>query len=187
MGPYGQARGTPLKFRLRLTWILASLPLDAARNTKGLVVITGCGHPSIGTILNVARRISNNRIYSICGGLHFPIGGGRGNRAGIQLQTIVGTGKSVCKRITDRISSWCSGTFALNSLCIRLIAWSLESCADRSTLSGPALFIVSIVWVRWSFHPSTQSLRSSVGLKDVVYTCWRKSFRGSRRCTEKNR
>jgi len=68
---------------------------------KGLVVITGCGHPTIETILRMARRISDKPLYAICGGLHFPISEGRGNRAGIQLQTILGTGKPIWKRITD--------------------------------------------------------------------------------------
>ncbi|UCF98429.1 MAG: MBL fold metallo-hydrolase [Spirochaetaceae bacterium] len=68
---------------------------------KGLVVITGCGHPTIETILSMVRRISSKPVYAICGGLHFPISGGRGNRAGIQLQTILGTGKPIWKRITD--------------------------------------------------------------------------------------
>ena len=68
---------------------------------KGLVVITGCGHPAIETILSMARRISEKPIYAICGGLHFPVSRGRGNRAGIQLQTILGTGKPIWKRITD--------------------------------------------------------------------------------------
>jgi 7,8-dihydropterin-6-yl-methyl-4-(beta-D-ribofuranosyl)aminobenzene 5'-phosphate synthase len=68
---------------------------------KGLVVITGCGHPTIETILSMARCISNKPLYAICGGLHFPIIEGRGNRAGIQLQTLLGTGKPIWKRITD--------------------------------------------------------------------------------------
>ncbi|MFN2227262.1 MAG: hypothetical protein ACK2UY_13160, partial [Anaerolineae bacterium] len=35
------------------------------------------------------------------GGLHFPVTGGRGNRAGIQFQTLLGTGKPPWQRITD--------------------------------------------------------------------------------------
>lgn len=68
---------------------------------KGLVVVTGCGHPTIETILSMARCISNKPLYAICGGLHFPISEGRGNRAGIRLQTLLGTGKPIWKRITD--------------------------------------------------------------------------------------
>jgi 7,8-dihydropterin-6-yl-methyl-4-(beta-D-ribofuranosyl)aminobenzene 5'-phosphate synthase len=76
--------------------------LLASIKNKGLVVLTGCGHPTIRTILNMVRRISSKPVYAICGGLHFPVSGGRGNRAGVQLQTIMGTGKPIWKRITDK-------------------------------------------------------------------------------------
>jgi 7,8-dihydropterin-6-yl-methyl-4-(beta-D-ribofuranosyl)aminobenzene 5'-phosphate synthase len=35
------------------------------------------------------------------GGLHFPVTDGRGNRAGIKIQTIIGTGKPPWQRVTD--------------------------------------------------------------------------------------
>jgi 7,8-dihydropterin-6-yl-methyl-4-(beta-D-ribofuranosyl)aminobenzene 5'-phosphate synthase len=46
-------------------------------------------------------RLSNEKIYAIGGGLHFPITTGRGNRGGIHLQRIFGTGKPPWKKITD--------------------------------------------------------------------------------------
>jgi len=46
-------------------------------------------------------RISIEPIYAVCGGLHFPVTGGRGNRAGIQFQTFLGTGKPPWQRVTD--------------------------------------------------------------------------------------
>jgi len=69
---------------------------------KGLVIFTGCGHPTIEVIIQMVRTISNEDIYIIGGGLHFPVTGGRGNRAGIQFQTLLGTGKPVWQRITDK-------------------------------------------------------------------------------------
>lgn len=66
---------------------------------KGLVVFTGCGHPGIETILKMVRKISDEPIYAIGGGLHFPVTQGRGNIAGIQIQRIVGTGKPPWKKI----------------------------------------------------------------------------------------
>lgn len=66
---------------------------------KGLVVFTGCGHPTIEVILKMVRKLSDEPIYAIGGGLHFPIGNGRGNKAGIQFQTIIGTGKPPWKKI----------------------------------------------------------------------------------------
>jgi 7,8-dihydropterin-6-yl-methyl-4-(beta-D-ribofuranosyl)aminobenzene 5'-phosphate synthase len=68
---------------------------------KGLVVFTGCGHPTIEVVLEMVGRLSSEALYAICGGLHFPVTGGRGNRAGIQFQMLIGTGKPPWQRITD--------------------------------------------------------------------------------------
>jgi 7,8-dihydropterin-6-yl-methyl-4-(beta-D-ribofuranosyl)aminobenzene 5'-phosphate synthase len=68
---------------------------------KGLVVFTGCGHPTIEVVLEMVGRLSNEPLYAVGGGLHFPVTGGRGNRAGIQFQTMIGTGKPPWQRITD--------------------------------------------------------------------------------------
>lgn len=68
---------------------------------KGLVLFTGCGHPTIEVILEMVGHLSREPLYALGGGLHFPVSGGRGNRAGIQLQTIMGTGKPPWQRITD--------------------------------------------------------------------------------------
>jgi 7,8-dihydropterin-6-yl-methyl-4-(beta-D-ribofuranosyl)aminobenzene 5'-phosphate synthase len=65
------------------------------------VVITGCGHPTIEVILEMAGRLSDEPLYAVGGGLHFPVTGGRGNRAGIQFQTLLGTGKPPWQRILD--------------------------------------------------------------------------------------
>jgi 7,8-dihydropterin-6-yl-methyl-4-(beta-D-ribofuranosyl)aminobenzene 5'-phosphate synthase len=68
---------------------------------KGLVVFTGCGHPTIEVVLEMVKRLSDEPLYAIGGGLHFPVTEGRGNRAGIRFQTIMGTGKPPWQRITD--------------------------------------------------------------------------------------
>jgi 7,8-dihydropterin-6-yl-methyl-4-(beta-D-ribofuranosyl)aminobenzene 5'-phosphate synthase len=68
---------------------------------KGLVVFTGCGHPTIEVILEMARKISDEPLYAVGGGLHFPVTDGRGNRAGIRAQMILGTGKPPWRRIGD--------------------------------------------------------------------------------------
>ena len=68
---------------------------------KGLVVFTGCGHMGIELALQMVGRLSDAPLYALCGGLHFPVTGGRGSYAGIQLQCILGTGKPPWKRITD--------------------------------------------------------------------------------------
>jgi len=60
---------------------------------KGLAVFTGCGHPTIEVILEMAKKISDQPIYAIGGGLHFPLTEGRGDIFGFELQRIFGTGK----------------------------------------------------------------------------------------------
>jgi 7,8-dihydropterin-6-yl-methyl-4-(beta-D-ribofuranosyl)aminobenzene 5'-phosphate synthase len=75
--------------------------LLARLRDKGLVVITGCGHPTIEVILEMAERLSPEPLYAVAGGLHFPVTGGRGNRAGLQFQMLLGTGKAPWRRIND--------------------------------------------------------------------------------------
>jgi 7,8-dihydropterin-6-yl-methyl-4-(beta-D-ribofuranosyl)aminobenzene 5'-phosphate synthase len=68
---------------------------------QGLVVFSGCGHPTIEVILEMVHHLSNEPIYAIGGGLHFPITRGRGNYKGVQAQMIMGTGKPPWRRVTD--------------------------------------------------------------------------------------
>jgi 7,8-dihydropterin-6-yl-methyl-4-(beta-D-ribofuranosyl)aminobenzene 5'-phosphate synthase len=68
---------------------------------KGLVVITGCGHPTIETIMQMARKLSDEPIYAVGGGLHFPITDSPLRKRGLKLQMIFGTGKPPWRRLTD--------------------------------------------------------------------------------------
>ena len=68
---------------------------------KGLVVFTGCGHPTIELILTMVANISSEPIHAVGGGLHFPVSDGRGNRAGLKFQTIFGTGLPPWRRLTE--------------------------------------------------------------------------------------
>jgi 7,8-dihydropterin-6-yl-methyl-4-(beta-D-ribofuranosyl)aminobenzene 5'-phosphate synthase len=68
---------------------------------KGLVVLTGCGHPTVEVILQMVRRICDEPLYAIVGGLHFPISHSRGRKLGIELQQLFGTGKPAWQRIGD--------------------------------------------------------------------------------------
>lgn len=68
---------------------------------QGLVVFSGCGHPTIEVILEMVHRLSNEPVYAIGGGLHFPVTSGRGRYKGIQAQMIFGTGKPPWRRVTD--------------------------------------------------------------------------------------
>jgi 7,8-dihydropterin-6-yl-methyl-4-(beta-D-ribofuranosyl)aminobenzene 5'-phosphate synthase len=97
----GIASSGPLARSLFIFGFTEEQALLARVKDKGLVVFTGCGHPTIGVVLEMVGRLSNEPLYAVGGGLHFPVSGGRGNRAGIQFQTIIGTGKPPWQRITD--------------------------------------------------------------------------------------
>ena len=97
----GIASSGPLARSLFIMGFTEEQALVARVKDKGLVVFTGCGHPTIEVVLKMVRCLSNEPLYAVGGGLHFPITDGRGNRAGIKFQTIIGTGKPPWQRITD--------------------------------------------------------------------------------------
>jgi 7,8-dihydropterin-6-yl-methyl-4-(beta-D-ribofuranosyl)aminobenzene 5'-phosphate synthase len=97
----GIASTGPLARSLFMLGFTEEQALVARLKNKGLVIITGCGHPTIDVVLEMVGRLLQEPIYAIAGGLHLPVTGGRGNRAGIQFQTLVGTGKPPWQRITD--------------------------------------------------------------------------------------
>ncbi len=61
---------------------------------KGVVLIIGCGHPTVERIIQRAKMLFNKPIYAIIGGLHFPVKGGRGNIGPINVQYIVGADRA---------------------------------------------------------------------------------------------
>lgn len=69
---------------------------------KGVVVLTGCGHPTIEVIVKMIQKLCNDPIYAIIGGLHFPITDSPLKKAGCKAQMIWGTGKPPWQRITDQ-------------------------------------------------------------------------------------
>ncbi|MBU8911193.1 MAG: MBL fold metallo-hydrolase [Desulfobacterales bacterium] len=69
---------------------------------KGLVVFTGCGHPTIETIIKMVRSLSDEPIYAIGGGLHFPVTDSPLRKPGLKVQMIWGTGKPPWKKITEK-------------------------------------------------------------------------------------
>lgn len=56
------------------------------------MVITGCGHPDLAALREMAGKIGTEKIYALVGGLHLPIKRGRMRKAGIDMQRIIGTG-----------------------------------------------------------------------------------------------
>jgi 7,8-dihydropterin-6-yl-methyl-4-(beta-D-ribofuranosyl)aminobenzene 5'-phosphate synthase len=97
----GIASTGPLARSLFIFGFTEEQALLARVKDKGLVVFTGCGHPTIEVVLEMVGRLSNEPLYAVGGGLHFPVTGGRGNIAGIQFQMMIGTGKPPWQRITD--------------------------------------------------------------------------------------
>jgi 7,8-dihydropterin-6-yl-methyl-4-(beta-D-ribofuranosyl)aminobenzene 5'-phosphate synthase len=77
------------------------LALIARIRDKGLVLISGCGHPTVKVLLEMVCRLSDEPLYAVVGGFHFPITAGRGNYPGWEPQMILGTGKPPWRRITD--------------------------------------------------------------------------------------
>ncbi len=97
----GIATTGPLARSIFFMGLTEEQALVARLKGRGLVVFTGCGHPGIGPILEMVRRISDDRIYAFGGGLHFPITDSRISRAGIRLQMILGTGKPPWRKVRD--------------------------------------------------------------------------------------
>jgi 7,8-dihydropterin-6-yl-methyl-4-(beta-D-ribofuranosyl)aminobenzene 5'-phosphate synthase len=67
---------------------------------KGLIILTGCGHPTIETIVKMVKHLSRVPIYAIGGGLHFPVTDSPLRKPGLKIQMIWGTGKPPWKSIT---------------------------------------------------------------------------------------
>ncbi len=68
---------------------------------KGVVVVTGCGHPTISLILDYVRRLTPDPVYAVVGGLHLPVTDSPLKKPGLKVQMIFGTGKPPWKRISD--------------------------------------------------------------------------------------
>ncbi|SDM29412.1 MBL fold metallo-hydrolase [Halarsenatibacter silvermanii] len=61
---------------------------------KGKIIITGCGHQGLKPLIKLSEKIVPGDIYALAGGLHLPVKSSRMKKAGIDLQRIIGTGKS---------------------------------------------------------------------------------------------
>ncbi len=97
----GVATTGPLTRSLFLMGWTEEQAIVARLKDKGLVVFTGCGHPTIEVIVQMVKRLSDEPIYAIGGGLHFPITDSRLRKPGLKVQMLWGTGKPPWKRLTD--------------------------------------------------------------------------------------
>ncbi len=60
---------------------------------KGLVVIIGCGHPTLQRIVDRTEMLFDEPLYGIVGGLHYPVTASREVKFGLPLQRLLCTGK----------------------------------------------------------------------------------------------
>ena len=58
---------------------------------KGIVIIIGCGHPTVERIVERVKMLFDDPVYAIIGGLHFPVHGGRIMAGPVNVQSLVGT------------------------------------------------------------------------------------------------
>ena len=97
----GIASTGPLARSLFLMGWTEEQAIVARIKDKGLVIFTGCGHPTIETIIKMVRRLSDEPIYAVGGGLHFPVTDSPLRKPGLKVQMIWGTGKPPWKKITE--------------------------------------------------------------------------------------
>ena len=60
---------------------------------KGVVVIIGCGHPTLQRIIERAETLFDEPLYGVVGGLHYPVTSGRGEKIASFIMRYMGTGK----------------------------------------------------------------------------------------------
>ena len=104
--PAGLGSTGPLARRLFLMGWCEEQSLVARLKDKGLVVITGCGHPGLDWILNMAQRVGGEPVYALVGGLHYPLTQSRLKKPGLEATMVFGTGKPPWKRIDQADLDW---------------------------------------------------------------------------------
>ena len=67
---------------------------------KGIVLIIGCGHPTIQRIIDRKEMLFQQPLYGVIGGLHYPVTASRSVKHGIPAQQYFGTGLWPWERIT---------------------------------------------------------------------------------------
>jgi len=61
--------------------------------SKGIVLIIGCGHPTLQRIVDRAEMLFDAPLYGLVGGLHYPVTASREAIFGLPAQQFLGTGK----------------------------------------------------------------------------------------------
>jgi 7,8-dihydropterin-6-yl-methyl-4-(beta-D-ribofuranosyl)aminobenzene 5'-phosphate synthase len=93
----GLASTGPLTRAIWLMGPVAEQALLVNVKGKGVVMIVGCGHPTLPRLVARAQAVTGLPLYGVIGGLHFPVTGSRVGKGG---QNIIGNGKLPWQRIT---------------------------------------------------------------------------------------
>ena len=70
---------------------------------KGIIIVTGCGHQTVEKLLQRCDRLSNEPIYGILGGLHFPIYGDSERYMSYFITGLLPWEKFTLKDVTQKI------------------------------------------------------------------------------------
>ncbi|MEA3444742.1 MAG: MBL fold metallo-hydrolase [Bacteroidota bacterium] len=95
---------------------------------KGLVIVVGCGHQTIETILEMAKENFDEPVYAIVGGLHFPVKKGRIMIGPINLQGIAATENNPFSGITQ--SNLDNAFLAIEKAGVKRIVLSAHDSSD---------------------------------------------------------
>lgn len=95
---------------------------------KGLVIIVGCGHQTVETILEMAKENFDERVYAIIGGLHFPVKNGRIMLGPLNVQGVAATENMPFKGITQ--SNLDNALLAIEKAGVKRIVLSAHDSSD---------------------------------------------------------
>jgi len=121
----GIASSGPIMRAIWLTGAVLEQTLLVNVAGKGVVMIVGCGHPSLERLIERAQAVTGLPLYGVVGGLHFPV---TASRVGKGRQNIIGSGKLPWQRITRREAREAAGQLA--ALGLRLAALSAHDSCD---------------------------------------------------------
>ena len=100
--PGGIGTTGPLDRSLFFMGLTAEQTLLVRLREKGIVVITGCGHPTLPLILDYVQALMTDPVYAVVGGLHLPVTDSPLKKPGLKVQMVFATGKPPWQRISDR-------------------------------------------------------------------------------------
>jgi 7,8-dihydropterin-6-yl-methyl-4-(beta-D-ribofuranosyl)aminobenzene 5'-phosphate synthase len=97
---------------------------------KGIVLIVGCGHPTVPRLIDRVSQLFNEPIVGIVGGLHYPVTDSRIRVAGIPIQMVFGTGKAPWSFVTMEDVN--RNIVVLQKLKLEIVALSSHDSCDES-------------------------------------------------------